>query len=172
MRSLPRATLRHYPTKPCTPPLPASYYPQTHTHTLLHTHLTVLFIDDSSLPFLSGYTVNTGAPAPQGLMDWSRLFTAVPFLEWLTKEQRGLCVSGEIFLFSSTGPTDASCTFLRTLSHLSPPFDKLVVFSLGSFSLRPKNLLFHHFICRSLLSDVPYFDSPLSHPLLFRLLIW
>lgn len=33
---------------------------------LLHTHPTVLFIDDSSLPFLSGRAVNTGTLVPRG----------------------------------------------------------------------------------------------------------
>lgn len=62
--------------------------------------------------------------------------------------KRPLC-AGEIFLFSSTGPTDASCTFLRMLSCLAPPFDKLVVFSPGSspqsFHLRELLVICHHF---------------------------
>lgn len=48
----------------CLPLPPASSLPPVLG--VLHTHLTVLFIDDSSLPFLSGHTVNTGTLVPRG----------------------------------------------------------------------------------------------------------
>ncbi len=63
--------------------------------------------------------------------------------------KRPLCTR-ELFLFSSTGPADAHCTFLRKPSCPSS-FDKLAVFSRASLSSRP------------LSCTVPVF-----HPLLYR----
>ena len=158
MRSLPRATLHHYPPKPCSPPLSASYYPNsssshhththTHTHTrALHTHLTVLFIDDSSLPFLSGYTVNTGALAPRGPNGLiSTVYSCA--LSRMTHKgtKRPLC-AGELFLSPSTGPTDARRTFFFESPPVSSSLTGPVVFSPGFLSARPSPSL-HPFICR------------------------
>ena len=138
-------THTHTPTHAHTPT-----HPHTHTHTL-HTHLTVLFIDDSSLPFLSGYTVNTGALAPRGPNGLiSTVYSCA--LSRMTHKgtKRPLC-AGKLFLSLSTGPTDARCT----LFFESPPVSSSLT-GLSS-SLRASCLPVH-----------PGLTVPVSHPFIHR----
>lgn len=51
---------------------------------------------------------------------WSRLFTAVSFLEWLTKEQRGLCVL-ESFSYSRQQDLPTSTVLFFESPPVSPP---------------------------------------------------
>lgn len=83
------------PPKPCAPPLCLPLHVHTPTHLLYTLIWLFCLLMTQACRFLSRYTVNTGALAPRGLMDWSRLFTAVLFLEWLTKGTKGpLCPKG------------------------------------------------------------------------------
>lgn len=142
------ALLLYLPPINTPPPLPWLSPPcLSPQHTHLH-NLTVLFIDDSSLPFLSGYTVNTETLAPRGPNGLiSTVYSCA--LSRMTHKgtKRPLCAK-ELFLSSSTGPTDAHCTFLRKPTCISS-FDKFVIFFPGYLSARPLSLtipVFHPFI--------------------------
>lgn len=111
----------------------ASHYPTqlTHCHTLVQ--LLCLLMTQACHSF-SGYTVNTGAPVPRGLMDWSRLFTAVAFSTVTHKRHKEASVSGRAFpvLISRTHRHALYFVFPSKAllspppSHLHNPPDKLL----------------------------------------------
>lgn len=89
---------------------------------LLHTHLTVLFIDDSSLPFLSGHTVNTGTLVPRGPNGLISTVWLCPFSRMTHKgTKKPLCVCARAFPTLVNGTYRRACCFSskdNTLSSL------------------------------------------------------
>lgn len=122
--------------KPCAPSPSASYYPP---------HLDFTHSSDCSVYWWLKLAVSfrihsqhwsSGTSGPNGLI--STVYSCA--LSRMTHKgtKRPLCAR-ELFLSSSTGPTDAHWTFLRKPSCLLSS-DKRAVFSRGSLSARPLRL--------------------------------
>lgn len=150
MRSLPRAALRHYSLPVALPlPLPpTSSLPPVLR--LLHTHLTVLFIDDSSLPFLSGHTFNTGTLVPRGPNGLISTVWLCPFSRMTHKgTKKPLCVCARAFptlvngthrharCFSSKDNTLSSLETFKAASFTGSTLAPHLLTARTFYSLRP-----------------------------------
>lgn len=146
--------------------------PPRRTHTLTHSSdCSVYWWLKLAVSFrIHSQHWSSGTSGPNGLI--STVYSCA--LSRMTHKgtKRPLCAR-ELFLSSSTGPTDAHCTFLRRPSCL-PSFGKFVLFSPGCLSARPLSLAIPRLSSLRLL-EVPHlvtchhFNPPHLSPALFSL---